>query len=646
MVHIRQRIEKERLEMANVKSGTDRQHKRTRGVSKSMTFSSLLGDSELAAAVLDGLLDGIVLVGVDGQVVYVNKAFEKMLGYKADELVGRAATELPTYQGKKENSEKAAVLFKQVIKKGFAEPIDMDAVTKDGKTIPLSFTASAIKDTAGNPRSFVAVVRDITERKQMEKALRRSEQVSRGMLATAGTGIYLLKDGCFQYVNHLFEEISGYSSDELKDKYSLDYIHQEDREFVHRKAVEILKGQSSLPYEYRFIRKDGEALLVLDRLMSIQYDGKRSVLGSLMDISDIKKAEAQIREYADQLEALFDIGLTASRTLDIKELLENVLVKVLNVTGLDAGAIFLFDQQTKKVTLRAYQGVSKVLLKKAERMKFNEGFTGLVARSGKPIIVQDADLDSRVMKIGIGSEDIHSFAVVPVLSKEQMRGVMIIGSHTTQQFSQSTTRLLDTITMQIGMAVDNAQLYERALHLAFTDNLTGLYNRRYLLDQLDRELARASRNESSVSLVMMDLDGLKAINDRFGHNDGDVVLKKVGRILKLNSRASDVAARWGGDEFVLLAPDTESKRAYVIGERIRAQVERCRPKLCGQEIVISISAGIASYPAHSSRVTELIKRADEAMYNAKGLGKNQVCLFSNDQTEPVSLGEPNRQSVA
>ncbi len=218
-------------------------------------------------------------------------------------------------------------------------------------------------------------------------------------------------------------------------------------------------------------------------------------------------------------------------------------------------------------------------------MKFNEGFTGLVARSGKPIIVQDADLDSRVMKIGIGSEDIHSFAVVPVLSKEQVRGVMIIGSHTTQQFSQSTTRLLDTITMQIGMAVDNAQLYERALHLAFTDNLTGLYNRRYLLDQLDREFARASRNESSISLVMMDLDGLKAINDRFGHNEGDVVLKKVGRILKQNTRASDTAARWGGDEFVLLAPDTESKRAYIIGERIRTQVERCCPKISGQEIV-------------------------------------------------------------
>jgi diguanylate cyclase (GGDEF)-like protein/PAS domain S-box-containing protein len=623
------------------------EHAQTGELNKSPFTDSLLGDGELAAAVLDGLLDGIVLVSVDGEVAYVNKAFERMLGYEADELVGKSALELPTYRGKKENSNKAAAILKQVIDRGFADPIDMDALTKDGKKIPLSFTASLIRDTGGKPRTFVAVVRDITERKRMEKALRRSEQMSRGMLATAGTGIYLLEEGCFQYVNRLFEEISGYSSDELKDKYSLDYIHQEDRKFVHNKAVEILKGQSSLPYEYRFIRKNGEAVVVLDRLMSIRYDGKRSVLGSLMDISDIRKAEAQIREYADQLETLFNIGLAATRTLDIKELLENVLAKVLDVTGFDAGGIFLFDQQTKKVTLRAYRGVSKVLIKKAERMKFNEGFTGLVARSGKPIVVQDVGLDSRVMKIGIGSEDIRSFAVVPIMSKEQVRGVISIGSRTTQRFTQSTTRLLDTITMQIGMAVDNAQLYERALHLAFTDNLTGLYNRRYLLDQLDRDFARANRNGSPLSLVMMDLDGLKVINDRFGHNEGDVVLKKLGRILKQNTRASDIAARWGGDEFVLLAPDTDSKGTYIIGERIRSQLEHCRLKLVGEEISISVSVGIASYPLHSSGVTELIKRADEAMYNAKGLGKNQVCIFSNsnNQTEHSSVPKGDRRNL-
>jgi len=618
--------------MANGKLVSNRQHLQDGDVGRGMAFDSLLGYGELAAAVLDGLLDGIVLVSMHGEVVYVNKAFEKMLGYKADELVGRPALELPTYRGKKENSNKAAVIFKQVVERGFADPIDMDALTKEGKKIPLSFTASVIKDADGKPRNFVAVVRDITERKKMEEALRRSEQMSSGMLSTAGTGIYLLQEGRFQYVNRLFEEISGYSSDEVKGKYSLDYVYPDDREFVRKKAIEILKGESSLPYEYRLMRKDGEVVWLLDRLMSSRYDGQRSVLGSAMDISDIKKAETQIREYTSQLEALFNIGLTASRTLDIKELLDNVLDKVLNVTGFDAGGIFLFDQHTKKVVLKAHRGVSEGLLKNAERMKFNEGFTTVVARSGKPIIIQDVNIDSSVSHIGIKSEGIESFAVVPIMSKEQVLGVIAIGSHRVHQFPPLTTRLLDTITMQIGMAIDNARLYERALHLAFTDNLTGLYNRRYLLDQLEREFARAARNESSVSLVMIDLDGLKAINDWFGHNEGDVVLKKVGKVLKQNTRASDVAARCGGDEFVLLAPDTDSKSAYIIAERVRSQVERCRPKIASQELTITISIGIAAYPGHASCVTELLKRADEAMYNAKGLGGNQVCVYSNAQS--------------
>jgi diguanylate cyclase (GGDEF)-like protein len=365
-----------------------------------------------------------------------------------------------------------------------------------------------------------------------------------------------------------------------------------------------------------------------------------------MDISHIKKAEAQIREYTGQLEALFNIGLTASRTLDIKELLDNVLDKVLNATGFDAGAIFLLDQHSKKAVLKAYRGVSKGLLKKAERMKFNESFTALAARSGKPIIIQDVNMDSSVRQMGVKSEGIHSFAVVPIMSKEQVIGVMAIGSHATNQFTQSTARLLDTINMQIGMAIDNAHLYERALHLAFTDNLTGLYNRRYLLDQLDREFARANRNEFSLSLLMTDLDGLKAINDQFGHNEGDVVLRKLGRILKQNTRASDIAARWGGDEFVLLAPDTDSKSAYLIGERIRSQVEHCRLKIAGRELNISLSVGVAEYPGHASSVTELIKRADEAMYNAKGLGKNQVCVYPDNGNVAVLLGRQNRPGRA
>ena len=619
--------------MAKVRSASRKQHSRAGDMKRVMSLDCLSGDGELAAAVLNGLLDGIILVNIAGEVVYVNNALAKMLGYEAEELVGKPALELPTYRGMKESSDKAAVIFKQVIEQGFADPIDMDGLTKDGKNIPLSFTASVIKDAAGEPRTFVAVVRDSSERKRMEQALRQSEQVSKAMLETAGTGIYLLEDGCFQYVNHLFEVISGYSSDELKGKHSLDYVYPDDREHVRSKAIEVLKGQSNLPYQFRLVRKNGEIAWVLDRLASIQSNGKRSVLGTLADISEMKRAEAQILEYTKQLEALFNIGVAASRTLDIGELLDSVLDKVLNVMEFKAGGIFLFDPKTNELALRAYRGVSKRFVKKVEQMVLNEGFSARVAISGKPLLIPDVESDSRLRRMEIRSEGIHSFAAVPIMAKEQILGIMAVGGHSARQFPPSATYLLSTIASQIGMAIDNARLYERALQLAFTDSLTGLYNRRYLLDQLDREFARANRNQSSLSLVMMDVDGLKAINDTFGHNEGDAVLKELGSILKINTRASDIAARWGGDEFVLLTSDTDSKGARRIGERIRSQVERRRPMISGKETSISISVGIASYPENASGVTELLKRSDEAMYNAKGLGKNQVCVFCNGKSE-------------
>lgn len=188
--------------------------------------------------------------------------------------------------------------------------------------------------------------------------------------------------------------------------------------------------------------------------------------------------------------------------------------------------------------------------------------------------------------------------------------------------------MLGTIANQIGMAIENAQLYEHALELAFTDSLTGLYNRRYLMDQIEREFIRVQRSKAHLSLIMIDLDELKKINDRFGHHVGDGFLKEVARIVRVNTRASDVAARWGGDEFMLLTPGTDSVGASNIAERIRAQVERCTIKLAGKELRITISAGIVSYPTHASVLPELLKEADEAMYNAKRGGKNRSSVFS------------------
>jgi len=584
-------------------------------------------DELVAAAIIEGMPDGVMLVNMSGEILYVNKAFEKLLGYKAKELIGTSALKLPTYSKSKDRG-KAQGYLKKVIQKSSAKPIDMNAINKDGEEIPINFTASVIKDAQGNPRTLVAVIRDISERKRAEEALRDSEELARGMLAAATTGIYFLQDGRFLYVNRLFEEISGYTYDELVGKHSLDYVHPDDKETVRTKAIEVLKGQSSSSYEFRFVRKDSGIVWVSDRVASIQYKGKRSVIGTLMDITERKHAEVEVSRYTKQLEALFNIGATVSQTLNLGELLDSVLDTVLMVMGVEVGGIFLLDRKTNKLLLRAHRGMSPEFARRVQVVSIGDGFIGQVAKSGKPILAEDISADSKLLWMRKMGDGIQSFAAVPIMAKEKILAVMGVGSRKYRKSPDWEMLMLDTIANQIGMAIENAQLYEHALELAFTDGLTGLYNRRYIMDQIERELIRAQRSKVPLSLIMVDLDGLKAINDRFGHHEGDGFLKEVAGIVKVNTRASDVAVRWGGDEFMLLAPGTDSRSASKIAERIRAQVERHKIQLEGDEVGITISAGIVSYPTHASAVEELLKKADEAMYNAKRGGKNQSSVFS------------------
>ena len=584
--------------------------------------------SELAAAaVIEGMSDGVMLVNMKGGIVYVNKAFEKLLGYKASELMGRSALELPTYS-KSKDRQRAREYLLTVIANNSTVPIDMSAITKGGVEIPINFTASVIRDSRGKPRTLVAVVRDVSERKRAEETLRDSEELSRGMLEAATSGIYLLQDGRFQYVNPLFEQISGYTLDELKGLYSLDYVHPEDREKVREKAIDVLKGQSSLPYEFRLIKKDSELIWVLDRVASIQYKGKRSVLGTIMDVTERKKAEDEVRLYTGQLETLFNIGATVSQTLNLGEILDSVLDKVMEVMGVEASGIFLLDEQTNRLLLRAHRGMPARLVRDLKMQNIEDGFIGKVAQSGKPLLMEDVSVDHRLSRSKARGK-FESFAAVPIIAKEKIRGVMGVGSHRYREFPDWEVRMLGTISNQIGMAIENAQLYEHARELAYRDSLTDLYNRRYLMEQIEREFIRAERSKSPLSLIMVDLDGLKDINDSYGHHFGDAFLREVGRIIKVNTRASDVAARWGGDEFMLLATEADSASSSKIAERVRFQVGRYRMEINGRKVGITVSAGVVSYPAHASGISELIKNVDEAMYNAKRGGKNQLRVFSH-----------------
>jgi len=175
------------------------------------------------------------------------------------------------------------------------------------------------------------------------------------------------------------------------------------------------------------------------------------------------------------------------------------------------------------------------------------------------------------------------------------------------------------------------QVFEKTVKASRFDNLTGLYNRQSFDETLEREINRAKRHEQELSILFFDLDDFKEVNDSFGHQTGDEVLKQVAKIVLDEKRSEDLAARYGGEEIVVIMPETGKVDSLVLGERIRQRVEEMRIDLNGHTVRLTISGGLASFPENATDAKSLLKCADNALYRAKGSGKNGISFYSQDK---------------
>jgi len=225
----------------------------------------------------------------------------------------------------------------------------------------------------------------------------------------------------------------------------------------------------------------------------------------------------------------------------------------------------------------------------------------------------------------------------PLFMYGETEGVIAVQSTDASAFGPEHQRLLEGLALQIAAALQNAHLYE----LAMVDGLTGLYVRRYFDARIEEEVERSKRYGSAFSVVMMDVDDFKVLNDTYGHLVGDRVLRAISNVVKAQMRGVDTAARYGGEEITVILPRTEMVGAYSLAERIREAIAELRlttddepPKV----LTVTASLGIAAYP-ESKAVdgTDLVRRADRALYRAKKTGKNRVELFWSDESGPARL---------
>jgi len=231
---------------------------------------------------------------------------------------------------------------------------------------------------------------------------------------------------------------------------------------------------------------------------------------------------------------------------------------------------------------------------------------------------------------------VRSFVSAPIVHHGQWLGV--VGLHQcgeARYWREKEVSFLHAIAQQMAVAIANAQLYRQVQEQAVRDGPTGLYNRRYFDQALPREIERARRFGHTLSLVIVDLDHLKEINDQFGHQAGDAAICEVGRVLAEKSRYIDSVARYGGDEFIVTLIETSTSGAYKAAESWREAISRSG---VARGHVLSASIGIATYPLHATTAEDLIKAADLALYRAKRAGRNRVCLAAEQKVSRDLLG--------
>ncbi|HVP67463.1 MAG TPA: sensor domain-containing diguanylate cyclase [Anaeromyxobacteraceae bacterium] len=328
----------------------------------------------------------------------------------------------------------------------------------------------------------------------------------------------------------------------------------------------------------------------------------------------------ELERSVGELQAFNEIGRTLASTLDLHEVLSLIMEKVSTVLRPGHWSLLLVDEATRELVFEIVVGEGAERLKPL-RLPIGEGIAGHVVASGEPVLLEDARVDPRFAGRFDEASGLVTGSVLaaPLVSRGRALGVIeLVNPRGGRVFDGSDLRTLQALADFGAIAIDNARAYERIRELTLRDDHTGLFNARHLWSQLRLEVARSRRTGRPFSLVFLDLDRFKAVNDTHGHQAGSAVLREVGELVHRQMRSIDVPVRYGGDEFVVLLPETTAPAARQAAERLRAAVNGAAFLASrGLEIRVTASFGIASFPEDGKTAEELLQLADAAMYRVK-----------------------------
>jgi diguanylate cyclase (GGDEF)-like protein/PAS domain S-box-containing protein len=592
-------------------------------------------------AILNGANYSIVTTTTDGIVSSFNKAAEKMLGYSAEEVVGKKSF-LTLYLAD-EISQRAQILsaqYKRKVLPGFEVftlPVSLGGkdesewsyVRKDKTTLPSLLSMSAIYDENGQVTGYLGIASDITERNQAEYHLAQNEEKYRALFENSGDCIFLLSNGkfvdCNQEALNMFncerDDIIGKSPMEFSPEYQPDGSKSEDESM---RLIQAASSGKRLHFEWMHRRLDGTDFDAEVNLNVMHLGSEDMLLASVRDVSDRKLNERRINEYQRELQKRNEnLRLTNELSIRLQGLDEiasivdttiNILLTELNTPLI---AFFKMDKPNNRLELLSQRGFEKELVDIGKSLPFENNPSGVALQEGRVFIVDDIEKQDTMnpeLRNALGQNGFRCAAIIPLIYGSEPLGTISLLYKSMVDFDKQFIETMGMIGNTVSLAFINAQNLDNLRTQATHDTLTGLANRHLFHEKFEERILKR-HEDTNPTLFLIDLDRFKEINDTLGHQTGDLLLKQIGpRLLEVISD-NGLVSRLGGDEFAILMYEL-SEETEAFASRLQEAIRRSF-NIDQMTLEIDCSIGIAEYPKHGRNSHDLLRSADVAMYVAK-----------------------------
>lgn len=374
--------------------------------------------------------------------------------------------------------------------------------------------------------------------------------------------------------------------------------------------------------EYLMARVKAEESIQMATFVAAVSTSMPKATSLQLTVSVTTKLARFLQEQTGREIAVNRIASAIRNTLDVEEILQITVNEVGRALGVQHCALSIEGENSNIPTTKIYFSNKEEAETTADEIHFDvEAYLSKFTTHAQPHVI-DGRNNSDAQ-----SPQIFPLAVVPLLYQKRLMGTLLVRSgDASRVWQENEILLLQTVADQVAVAVSLARLFDQTQKQALTDVLTGCFNRRSFEMQLERELRTAKRDLQHLSLIMLDIDFFKRINDAFGHESGDETLRAIGDCLRTEVRGRDTAARYGGEEFAVILPETNEKRAILAAERLRAKICVLDIKGVGH---VTASFGVSTFPLNGETRDELVIAADNALYEAKRQGRNRVMSYQD-----------------